>query len=180
MQPYTTPITQPAFTAYHPSTFTVPHFYRGFDNSETPSQFDQYQLPPQPYQPPPQPYQPPPPPPRTQVTSTHPLSHPYVPDYNALMDVAAKKPSNTALARDCFKIIFASEIRDNVFATGIYNVYGRTMRGSTDRKFPLDSAKVQALRCFVEDKFQHGCNKEDEWSKCVDALHRYIGELKRV
>jgi hypothetical protein len=174
MQPYTTPFTQ---LGYHPSTFTVPHFYRGFDNSEAPSQFDQYQLPPQPYQPPPQPHQPPPPPPRPQtfvpqVTSTHPLSHPYVPDYNALMDVAAKKPSNNALARDCFKIIFASEIRDNV--------YGRTMRGSTDRKFPLDSAKVHAFRCFVEDKFQHGCNKEEEWSKCVDALHRYIGELKRV
>jgi len=30
------------------------------------------------------------------------------------MDVATKKPSNNALARDCFKIIFA-EIRDNVF-----------------------------------------------------------------
>jgi hypothetical protein len=183
MKPYTTPITQ---LGYHPSTFTVPHFYRGFDNSEAPSQFDQYQPPLQPYQPPPpQPSQPPPPPPRPQtfvpqVTSTQPLSHPHVPDYNALMDVAAKKPSNNALARECFKIIFASEIRDNMFATGLYNVYGRTMRGSTDRKFPLDSAKVHALRCFVEDKFQHGCNKEEEWSKCVDALHRYIGELKRV
>jgi hypothetical protein len=97
----------------------------------------------------------PPPPPRPQtfvpqVTSTHSLSHPYRPDYNALMDVAAKKPSNNALARDCFKIIFASKIR----ATDLYNVYGRTMRGSTDRKFTLDSAKVHALRCFVEDKFQ--------------------------
>ena len=72
MKPYATPITQ---LGYHPSTFTVPHFYE----APSPSQ----------YQPPPQPPPPRPPPPRPQsfipqATSTQPLSHPYVPDYQAL------------------------------------------------------------------------------------------------
>lgn len=67
-----------------------------------------------------------------------------------------------------------------MFASGQYNLYGRTMRGSTDRKLPLDSAKVMALRNFVEDKLPHGCNKEEEWHKCVDATHRFIGDLKRT
>lgn len=106
-------------------------------------------------------------------------STPFIPDYNALMDVVSKNPSNTSLARESFKVIFGQEIRAEMFATGQYNMYGRTMRGSLDRKFPLDSAKVHALRTFVEDKLPTGCNKEDEWHKGVDAIHRYIQTLKR-
>ena len=94
------------------------------------------------------------------------------------MEVAAKKPTTTALARDCFEIIFEHEITDDLFQFGQYNLYGRTMRGSNDRKFPLDSGKVHVLRALVEDKLPQGWNKETEWHKCVDAIHRRIGELK--
>ena len=72
-----------------------------------------------------------PPPPQTQSfvpqPASHPYSTPYVPDYNALMQVAASKPSNTGLARDCFKIIFERVLKANIFATGQYNMYGRQM-----------------------------------------------------
>jgi hypothetical protein len=118
---------------------------------------------------------PPPPPVSTSVSS---LSSPYLPDYNALMEVAAKKPTTTALARDCFEIVFEHEIRDGLFQFGQYSLYGRTMGGSNDRKLPLDSGKVHALRAFVEDKLPKGCNKETDRHKCVDAFHRLIGELK--
>jgi hypothetical protein len=117
------------------------------------------------------------PPPAHVSTPVSSLSSPYLPDYNALMEAAAKKPTSTALARDCFEIIFEHEIRDGLFQFGQYNLYGRTMRGSNDRKFPLDSGKVHALRAFVEDKLPHGCNRETERHKCVDAIHRRIGEL---
>jgi hypothetical protein len=107
------------------------------------------------------------------------MSTPYIPDYNALMECVRQKPSLTVLAVNCFKIIFASEIKDGTFSHGLYNLYGRAMKGATDRKFPCDSAKVHALRDFIEDKVPHGGNKDTEWHKCQDAIHRYIGDLRR-
>jgi hypothetical protein len=113
-----------------------------------PHHYHQYQPPPiashnvrqaaptyQQYQPSPLPHQfQPPPLPLPQATSTQQQhSQPYVPDYNALMDVAAKKPNSTGLARECFEIIFEQEIRCGLFQHGQYNLYGRTMRGSNDR-----------------------------------------------
>jgi hypothetical protein len=107
------------------------------------------------------------------------MSTPYIPDYNALMECVRPKPSVTVLAVNCFKIIFAVDIKEGTFAHGLYNLYARAMKGSTDRKFPCDSAKVHALREFIEDKVPHGGNKDSEWHKCQDAIHRYIGDLKR-
>jgi hypothetical protein len=90
------------------------------------------------------------------------------------MNVAAKKPNSTGLARECFEIILEQEIRVGLFQHGQYNLHGRTMRGSNDRSFLL-TGKVHALRAFVEEKLPHGCNKETEWHKCVDVVHRRIG-----
>jgi hypothetical protein len=164
---------------YHPPAPVPHHFYAPPPPAPAPHHF---QAPPhhnyyaQPSAPVPSQAHPPPPPPVSTPASS--LASPYLPDYNALMEVAAKKPTTTALARDCFEVIFEHEIRDGLFQFGQYNLYGRTMRGSNDRKFPLDSGKVHALRAFVEDKLPQGCNKETEWHKCVDAIHRRIGELK--
>jgi hypothetical protein len=78
-----------------------------------------------------------------------------------------------------FQIILTQEIAEKMFATGLFNLVGRSMKGSSDRKFPLDSGKVHALRTFVEDKLSHGCNKEEEWHKCQDSIHRFISDLRK-
>jgi hypothetical protein len=121
----------------------------------------------------------PPPPPPTASSTQRQVSTAHVPDYNALMAVASKQPSSTVLAKECYQIIFAQEIAEKMYATGLFNLNGRAMKGSSDRKFPLDSDKVHALRTFVEDKLPHGCNKEEEWHKCQNSIHRFISELRK-
>ena len=95
------------------------------------------------------------------------------------MDVASKKISITVLAEKCFEIIFEPEIKSGLFATGAYNLYGRSMRGSKDIKYPLSSSKVHALRAFVEDKFPHGVDKNNTWTDCCNAIHKKIGLLRK-
>ena len=79
------------------------------------------------------------------------------------------------MAVQLFLKIFEKEKALGLFASGEYNLYGRASRGKeSDPKRPLDSGKVRILRDFVEDHFPHGCNKEQVWGDCVDAIHKKI------
>ena len=58
-----------------------------------------------------------------------------------------------------------------VFSDGSYNLYGRSMNGSNDVKIALDASRVKALEDIVRDKIPNNENKNQEWSKCTDAIH---------
>jgi len=48
------------------------------------------------------------------------------------------------------------------------------MKGSTEKKLPLDSGEMHALRSFVESQVPHGLEAVDVWHKCVDMIHKRI------
>jgi hypothetical protein len=52
------------------------------------------------------------------------------------------------------------------------------MNGSNDVKIALDASRVKAIEEFVRDKMPHNENKNHEWTKCKDAIHKKISALK--
>ena len=106
------------------------------------------------------------------------VSAKYIPDYKALMRIAVDKQTITVMAQDCFNLIWNDEIETGMFETGAYNVYGRFMKGSKEKKFPLDSGKVHELRSLIESQVPHGLKSDEEWNKCVDMIHKRIIKLR--
>ena len=66
---------------------------------------------------------------------------------------------------------------DSLVCFGSLSIKNRCLCGyfdTSDRKLPLDSGKVLALREFIEKQVPHGLKKNEEWHKCVDAIHTHI------
>ena len=91
----------------------------------------------------------------------------FQPDFNALWAAAAQAKSLTVIACKGFDIVFADEIASGQFATGMYNLYGRSSNGSLERKIALPPGKVLALKDFMEKQVPHGVKKDDDWTNVL-------------
>ena len=80
-----------------------------------------------------------------------------------------------------FKISFKAEIESGMFRLGQYNVFGRSVKGAAEStKLPLDSAKIEQIRLYIERLVPHGLKPADEWKKCYTAINEHLISLKKI